>query len=44
MLLHSSADLLPDVDALRCMTDVDAARPKRRKRQICPAESVTEVR
>ena len=26
MLLHSSADLLPDVDALRCMTDVDATR------------------
>lgn len=26
MLLHSSADLLPDVDALRCMTDVDEIR------------------
>ena len=34
MLLHSSADLLPDVDALRCMTDVDAARRKRQKASL----------
>ena len=26
MLLHNSADILPDVDSTRCMTDVDAAR------------------
>lgn len=26
MLLHSSADLLPDVDSMRCMTDVDEIR------------------
>ena len=25
MLLHSSADLLPDVDITRCLTDVDEA-------------------
>ena len=26
MLLHNSADLLPDVDEWRCMTDVDEIR------------------
>ena len=26
MLLHDSADLLPDVDSTRCMVDVDASR------------------